>query len=102
MLDVIDTRTGKTGQTRKTQIRHDDKLAMLIQHASEVLGVNKTEFLRHAITKEANRIIEDNSCHVLTPEDEKLFLAALNKPPAPTPHALESADSYRRRVVYAD
>ncbi len=102
MLDLIDTRTGKIGQTRTTQIRHDDKVAMLIKHASEVLGVNKTEFLRHAITKEANRIIKDNSYHVLTPEDAKLFLAALDKPPALTPHALKTATSYRRRVVYAD
>ncbi len=102
MLDLIETRTGKTKQTKTTQIRHDDKVATLIQTASEVLGVNKAEFLRHAIIKEANRIIKENSYHVLTPEDAKLFLAALDKPPAPTPHALKTAASYRRRVVYAD
>ena len=35
-------------------------------------------------------------------EDAKLFAAALDKPPAPTPRALKAAAAYRRRVVNAD
>ena len=40
--------------------------------------------------------------HVLTADDARLFAAALDQPPAPTPRALKAAASYRRRVAHAD
>ena len=89
-------------QTRTTQVRHGDSLAELIDRASIALGVKKSVFLRNAIAKEAQRVIEANSLHVLTVEDATLFAAALDKPPPPTPRALKAAASYRRRVAKAD
>ena len=50
----------------------------------------------------AQRVINDSSHHVLTAEDAKLFSAALDMPPAPTPRALKAAASYRHRVANAD
>ena len=89
-------------QTRSTQVRHGDRLAALIERAALALGVDKSVFLRNAIAKEAQRVIEESSHHVLTPEDAALFAAALDTPPAPTPRALRAATSYRLRVVNAD
>ena len=83
-----------------TQIRHDDHLAGLIEKALTILGTKKSEFIRNAIAKEAQKVIDDNVIHHLTPEDVELFEAALDTPP--TPRALKSSASYSRWVVSAD
>ena len=102
MLDLNITGLNNEKQTRSTQIRHGDRLTALIERAAMALGVDKSVFLRNAIAKEAQRVIEESSHHVLTPEDAALFAAALDTPPEPTPRALKAAASYRRRVVNAD
>lgn len=102
MLDLNVTGLNSEKQTRTTQVRHGDSLAALIERATAALGVDKSVFLRNAIAKEAQRVIEDSSRHVLTAEDARLLSAALDTPPAPTPRALEAAAAYRRRVAHAD
>lgn len=102
MLDIDVTGSSNEKQTRTTQVRHGESLAALIERATLALGVDKSVFLRHAIAKEAQRVIADSAHHVLTDEDAKLFSAALDTPPAPTPRALKAAASYRRRVAHAD
>ena len=102
MLDLNVTGLNTETQKRTTQVRHGDSLAVLIERATLALGVDKSVFLRHAIAKEAQRVIQDSSRHVLTPEDARLFSAALDTPPKPTPRALKAADSYRRRVADAE
>ncbi len=102
MQDLNFTGLNSEKQTRTTQVRHGDTLAALIERATTSLGVKKSVFLRNAIAKEAQRVLEANSRHVLTAEDARLFAAALDKPPAPTPRALQVAASYRRRVANAD
>lgn len=102
MLDLNATGLSTEKQTRTTQVRHGDSLAALIERATAALGVDKSVFLRNAIAKEAQRVIEESSRHVLTAEDARLFSAALDKPPAPTPRALKAAASYRHRVADAD
>ena len=89
-------------RTRTTQIRHDDRLASLIEHAAHALAVDKSTFLRAAIEREATRVLDLRSRHTLTPEDAEIFAAALDAPPAPTPRALEAARNYGARVVHAD
>ena len=83
-------------------MRHDERLATLIEQAAPSLAVDKSVFLRAAIEREAKRVLEAQSRHVLTPEDAERFAAALDAPPAPTPRALEAARNYRARVVHAD
>lgn len=102
MLDLNVTGPNNEKQTRTTQIRHGDSLAALIERAAVALGVDKSVFLRQAIAKEAQRVIENSARHVLTAEDARLFATALDTPPAPTPRALKAAASYRHRVVNAD
>ena len=102
MLDLNVTGLSSEKQTRTTQVRHGDSLAALIERATVALGVDKSVFLRNAIAKEAQRVIEDSSRHVLTAEDARLFAAALDMPPAPTPRSHKTAASYRRRVANAD
>lgn len=102
LLDLNVTGLSGEKQTRTTQVRHGDSLAELIERATTALGVEKSVFLRNAIAKEAQRVIESSSRHVLTADDARLFAAALDKPPAPTPRALKAAASYRRRVASAD
>ena len=66
------------------------------------LAIDKSAFLRSAIEREAIRVLEAQSRHVLSQEDAEQFAAALDTPPTPTPRALDSARNYRRRVVHAD
>ena len=102
MLD-IDTASRISGkQTKSTQVRHDDRLASLIERAALALAVDKSVFLRAAIEREAMRVLDLQSRHTLTPEDAAIFAAALDAPPTPTPRALEAARNYRARVVHAD
>ncbi len=102
MLDFDAESGGSARQTRTTQVRHDDRLASLIERAARALAVDKSAFLRAAIEREARRVLELRARHVLTPEDAELFAAALDAPPAPTPRALAAARDYRARVVHAD
>jgi len=89
-------------QTRTTEVRHGDSLATLIGRSTVTIGFDRSEFIRNAIVKKAQRAIENSSRHVLTAEDTKLFSAALDRSPAPTSRALKAAASYRRRVANAD
>ena len=66
------------------------------------LGVDKSAFLRTAIEREAIRVLEAQSRHVLSQEDAEQFAAALDTPPTPTPRTLDAARNYWRRVVHAD
>jgi len=102
MLDVNVTGLRNEKQTRITQVRHGDSLAELIERATVALGVDKSVFLRNAISKEAHRVIEESTRHVLDAEDAKRFSMALDTPPNPTPRALKASASYRRRIVDAD
>jgi len=102
MLDFDAASSIPDRRTRTTQIRHDDRLASLIEHAAHALAVDKSTFLRAAIEREATRVLDLRSRHTLTPEDAEIFAAALDAPPAPTPRALEAARNYGARVVHAD
>ena len=102
MLDFDTVSRVSAKQTRTTQVRHDDRLAGLIERAALALAVDKSVFLRAAIEREAARVLDLQSRHVLTPEDAEVFAAALDAPPAPTARALAAARSYRTRVIHAD
>ena len=102
MIDPHHTEENSGKQTKTSQIRHDAALGGLIDRASLALGLDKSVFLRGAIAKEATRVLEAQSTHVLTREDAALFAAALDTPPAPTEAAKKAASSYRARVVHAD
>ncbi len=102
MLDFQISDLDAEKQTRTTQIRHGDKLSDLISRAATALSVDKSVFLRAAIAKEAARVLETRSRHVLTAEDAAQFAAALDAPPEPTPRARAAAKAYRGRVVHAD
>ena len=102
MLNLDAASSTLTRRTRTTQVRHDDRLASLIERAALALAVDKSAFLRAAIEREATRVLDMQSRHTLTPEDAEIFTAALDAPPAPTPRALEAARNYRARVVHAD
>ena len=102
MLD-FDTASGTSAKhTKSTQVRHDDRLASLIERAALALAVDKSVFLRAAIEREATRVLDLQSRHTLTPEDAEMFAAALDAPPAPTTRAFEAARNYNTRVVHAD
>ena len=102
MLDFNAAENRNEKQTRTTQVRHGEHLAALIEQATAALGVEKSVFLRTAIAREARRVVEASSRHVLTSEDAHLFEEALDTPPEPTPRALKAAALYRQRVVNAD
>jgi len=102
MLDFKNSELDAEKQTRTTQIRHGDGLGDLISRAARALAVDKSVFLRAAIAKEAARVLEASTRHVLTAEDAAQFSAALDAPPKPTPRAKAAAKAYRRRVVHAD
>lgn len=102
MLDFQPGEFENEKQTRSTQIRHGDSLAELMERASRELAVDKSVFLRSAITREAKRVLETSSRHVLSAEDVEQFSMALDTPPKPTARALAAAKAYRQRVVHAD
>ena len=102
MLDFDPSSYDDEPRSRTTQIRHGDGLFALIERAARSLAVDKSVFLRAAIEREASRVLEEQSRHVLSDEDAKLFQTALDTPPAPTPRALAAAQAYRARVTYAE
>ena len=89
-------------RNRTMKVRHSEELALPIERAARSLGVSKSDFVRASVEREARRVLEVRSQHVLTPEDLEQFVAALDAPPAPTPRALEAARNYRVRVIHAE
>jgi uncharacterized protein (DUF1778 family) len=89
-------------QSRTTQIRHGDGLYTLIEQAAATLAVDKSVFLRAAIAKEAARVLNAQSHHILSREDAAQFAAALDMPPAPTPRAIAAKKAYKARIIHAD
>ncbi len=102
MLNFNAASSSPNPQTRTTQVRHDDRLAGLIERAALALAVDKSTFLRAAIEREATRVLDLQSRHTLKPEDAEIFANALDAPPAPTQRALEAARNYSARVVHAE
>ena len=102
MLNFDSGPQGPAKRTGTTQMRHDDRLTDLIERAALALAVDQSAFMRAAIEREAVRVLDRQSRHVLTPKDAETFAAALDAPPAPTPRALEAARNYRLRAVRAD
>ena len=102
MLDFEPTDLEGEPRDRTTQVRHGRSLGVLIEQAATRLGVDKSVFVRAAIAKEAGRVNEESSRHVMSADDAALFAAALDAPPAPTPRAVAGAAAYRRRVVHAE
>ena len=102
MQDFNPTKLENEKHSRTTQVRHGDALFDLIERASVSLAVEKSVFLRTAIAREAERVLERQTGHVLTAEDSVVFAAALDAPPEPTPRAKAAMRLYRDRVVHAD
>lgn len=102
MLDFNASPLDDEKQSRTTQIRHGERLSALIEQAATSLAVDKSVFLRAAIAKEAQRVLEMRSQHILSPEDAAQFAAALDAPPEPTPRAIAAMEAYTARVVHAD
>jgi uncharacterized protein (DUF1778 family) len=102
MLDIDMSDLSQDKGARTTQLRHGDRLADLIDRAVAALGVEKSTFLRAAIAKEAQRILEESTRHVMSAEDAGKFEAALDRKPTVTSKAKAAAKAYRARVVHAD
>ena len=77
-------------------------MAMVLVISSHARRRQKSVFLRAAIVKEARRVLEAGSRHVLTPRDAVQFAAAFDAAPELTPRARRVAKAYRNRVVHAD
>ncbi len=102
MLDFENQDFAQDKGSRTTQVRHGDRLADLIEEAVTALGIEKSAFLRGAIAKEAARVLEDQSRHVLSREDAAVFEAALDSKPQVTAKARRAKEAFRTRVVHAD
>lgn len=73
-----------------------------VAQAAKLQGVKVSTFVRAAIAREANRVLQDHQHTVLTAPDHETFLAALDAPPAPTDAAVAAVSRYRRRIQNAD
>lgn len=102
MQDLNPTPLENEKHSRTTQIRHGDALFDLIERASVSLAVEKSVFLRTAIAREAERVLEQQTRHVLTARDAEAYARAMDTPPEPTPRAKVAMQLYRDRVVHAD
>lgn len=89
-------------QTRTTQVRHGDALAELIETASGILAVDKSTFIRAALEQSARDVIEQHNRHVLTDADAAAFMAAMDRPAAPSDRLRRAANDYRTRIDHGD
>ncbi len=96
----VQHRAGKNN--RSSQVRHDEVFADKVQQAADALGVDKSTFMRAVIEQEADRVLSQQTQHVLTKEDAVKFMNALDNPPAPSARAKKAARTYHARVVHAD
>jgi uncharacterized protein (DUF1778 family) len=75
------------GQNRTTSInlRIEPRTRDLIDAAAGILGKSRTEFMLDSARRDAVDILLDQRLFVLEPARFDAFVAALDKPPSPTP-----------------
>ena len=80
------TTPGVSGkQSRTTRVRHDDRLAILLERAATSLAVDKSAFLRAAIEREAIRVLEAQSSLPCLRRMPSSLLRPLTRPPLRPP-----------------
>lgn len=70
-----------------------------IEQAAALMGVDATSFVTNAAYERARDVILAHERTVLSTEDRDAFLAALEKPAAPTDELREALDLHDARVV---
>jgi uncharacterized protein (DUF1778 family) len=74
-----------------------------IKSASELSGFKSlTEFIVYTTSKEANRIIEENSMILKSLEDKKIFVEALLNPPLPNEKLKNAYSNYQKFITNND
>jgi uncharacterized protein (DUF1778 family) len=70
-----------------------------IKSASELSGFKSlTEFIVYTTSKEANRIIEENSMILKSLEDKKIFVEAILNPPIPNDKLRKAHSNYQKFI----
>lgn len=68
----------------------------LLQEAAELQGRTLTDFIVHAASEAARRVLRDRAVIRLTPEEQRNFVKALLDPPPPGPRLRAAARRYRK------
>ena len=84
----------------KSQARLDFRLSsalkVRIEQAAILTGQSVSDFAIATLAKEAQRVIQENTCMVLSDRDRDRFLAILDGPAKPNKALSEAAKRYRR------
>ena len=87
--------------TERMQLRFPPGARAAVQAAAALTGVKEAVFVRTAAVREAERIVRDQEVTILTKEDRRAVMAALDEPIEPSREALAMVEEYRKRVVNA-
>jgi len=86
-------------QRLEARVTPDQKA--LIERAACVQGRTVTDFVVSALQKAAKQAIADHTVWKLTQEQQKVFIGALTKPPAPNQKLQDAYKRYRKYKVSA-
>ena len=71
-------------------IRMDHELNDLIEHAAELVGSNRTDFVLDAARRAAQDLLLDRSTVLMRPKAFREFVARVNAPPRPNKRLIVS------------
>jgi len=84
------TRTKRKDIREPLNIRIRPELRGLIDHAAEITGKNRTDFILDAARRAAEDAVLDRTLIVLSPEAYDSFVALLDEPPQPNHNLIKT------------
>jgi len=102
---MLNFRKDESGSNEKAtghlemRMRPSDKARM--SRAAELTGVTLTTFVRASAAREAARVLREHQTTVLSEQEGRTLLDALDHPPPPTAAARHAVRDYRSRIVNA-
>ena len=83
----------------RIDVRISKEQKELIKSASELSGFKSlTEFIVYTTSKEANRIIEENSMILKSLEDKRIFVETILNPPTPNENLRKAHSNYQKFI----
>lgn len=84
----------------RIDVRISKEQKELIKSASELSGFKSlTEFIVYTISKEAKRIIEENTMILKSLEDKKIFVETILNPPTPNDKLRKAHLNYQKFIT---
>lgn len=95
-MAIVDAKKTPTNEKDRMHFRLDPKIKARLVRAAAIAGQGLTDFAVSTLSEKADQILERHDTIVLTGDDYKFFLRALDDDKKPSKRARTAAERYRK------